>query len=81
MRARVLAARHRGIPSVLRAASADFLKREPWKPQPGDGISSNWLIAELTHHLPDRSDPPFGRPIRETRPVLWVPKSATSVVD
>ena len=23
--------------------------REPWKPRPGDGISSNWLIAELTH--------------------------------
>ena len=30
-------------------AHAGFLTREPWKPRPGDGISSNWLIAELTH--------------------------------
>ena len=36
-----------GMPSVLQAASP--LAREPWKPRPGDGISSTWLIAELTH--------------------------------
>ena len=35
------------MPSVLQAASP--LAREPWKPRPGDGISSTWLIAELTH--------------------------------
>ena len=35
------------LASVLQAASPSA--REPWKPRPGDGISSNWLIAELTH--------------------------------
>ena len=39
-----------GTPSVLPAASPRFPKaREPWKPRPGDGISPDWLIAELTH--------------------------------
>ena len=33
-----------GMPSVLQAASL----REPGA-QDGDGISSDWLIAELTH--------------------------------
>ena len=32
---------------VQAASSRDFAK--PWKPRPGDGISSDWLIAELTH--------------------------------
>ena len=36
------------LSSVLQAASPPKA-REPWKPRPGDGISSNWLIAELTH--------------------------------
>ena len=36
------------LASVLQAASPPKA-REPWKPRPGDGISSNWLIAELTH--------------------------------
>ena len=33
---------------VQAASSRDFAK--PWKPRPGDGISSGWLIAELTHY-------------------------------
>ena len=38
------------MPGVLPAASPRFPKaREPWKPRPGDGISPDWLIAELTH--------------------------------
>ena len=60
MRARVLAARHEASLVSYGPLARGFLKREPWKPQPGDGISSNWLIAELTHHLPDRSDPHLG---------------------
>ena len=37
-----------GMPSVLTALARGISQtREPWKPQPGDGISSNWLIAEL----------------------------------
>ena len=44
--------------------------REPWKPQPGDGISSNWLIAELTHHLPDRPKLPIGKSAAGHAPVL-----------
>ena len=44
-----------------RPLARDFLKRgSPGSRNPGDGISSNWLIAELTHHLPDRSDPHLG---------------------
>ena len=35
-----------GMPSVLQALARGISQtREPWKPQPGDGISSNWLIA------------------------------------
>ena len=66
---RLLLARDAMMPSVLQALARGISQtREPWKPQPGDGISSNWLIAELTHHLPDRPDPPFGRPARGTHP-------------
>ena len=37
------------LASVLRPLARGISQtREPWKPQPGDGISSNWLIAELT---------------------------------
>ena len=50
----------RGIPKT----------REPWKPRPGDGISSNWLIAELTHHLPDRPKLPIGKSAAGHAPVL-----------
>ena len=35
------------LASVLQAASPPKA-REPWKPRPGDGVSSNWLIAEMT---------------------------------
>ena len=35
------------MPSVLPVQAASL--REHWKPRPGDGISSDWLIAELTH--------------------------------
>ena len=41
------------MPSVLpevQAASPRFPSAEFWKPRPGGGISSDWLIAELTHH-------------------------------
>ncbi len=39
------------------------LAREPWRPSPGADISSNWVIAGLSHlqahglELPDRSRP------------------------
>ena len=38
-----------GMPGVLQAASPRFPSAESWKPRPGDGISPDWLIAELTH--------------------------------
>ena len=37
------------MPSVLPVQAASL--REHWKPRPGDGISSDWLIAELPHLL------------------------------
>jgi hypothetical protein len=57
-----------GIPSVLQAASArDFREtREPWKPRPGDGISSNWLITCRT----DQNFQLGSRP-RDTPPSFW----------
>ena len=57
------------LASVLQAASPPKA-REPWKPRPGDGISSNWLIAELTHHLPDRPKLRIGKPAAGHAPVL-----------
>ena len=39
-KSKALMERRGPLPSVLQAAS---------RPRPGDGISSNWLIAELTH--------------------------------
>ena len=49
---------------------AATMRGEPWKPRPGDGISSNWLIAELTHHLPGRPKLPIGKPAAGHAPVL-----------
>ena len=46
------------LASVLQAASPPKA-REPWKPRPGDGISSNWLIAELTHRQAHESKLPY----------------------
>ena len=41
----LLLARDAMMPSVLQALARGISQtREPWKPQPGDGISSNWLI-------------------------------------
>ena len=37
------------------------LAHEPWKPRPGDDISSNWLIAELTHRQAHGLELPMGR--------------------
>ena len=34
---------------ALPRSASIALSAERWKPRPGDGISSNWLIAELTH--------------------------------
>ena len=51
-------------------AHAGFPNAEPWKPRPGDGISSNWLIAELTHRLPDRPKLPIGKSAAGHAPVL-----------
>ena len=37
-------------------ALATFLAREPLKAAPRAGTPFDWFIAELTHHLPDRSN-------------------------
>ena len=51
--------------SVLPEVQAE--PSEPWKPRPGDGISSTWLIAELTHRQAYGLDSQIPMPVEADR--------------